>query len=152
MSDSFPRQYARTRGFNLGLPRSFQIAEDGSRVAFLRTPAGDDPHACLWVYDVGTDVEREIYGPGSAEEHLTQAEIDRRERTGERQSGVVSYASDPNLTIASFVVSEDLLVADLVDGGARRLDTPGSAARSDGSSRRLRQRRRPPRDRPRGRR
>ena len=37
MADSFPRQYARTRGFNLGTPRSFSVADDGSRVAFLRT-------------------------------------------------------------------------------------------------------------------
>ena len=26
MTDSFPRQYARTRGFSLGLPRAFRIA------------------------------------------------------------------------------------------------------------------------------
>ena len=95
LSDAFPRQYARTRGFNLGLPRSFQVADDGSRVAFLRTPAGDDPHAALWVYDVADDREREVYRSRSAEERLTQAEIDRRERARERQAGVVTVRGRP---------------------------------------------------------
>ena len=49
MTDSFPRQYARTRGFTLGLPRAFRIADDGSRVTFLRSRAGDDTVAGLWV-------------------------------------------------------------------------------------------------------
>ncbi len=56
--DSFPRQRARTRGFTLGAPRSFRVAEDGSRVAFIRSKAGDDPEGCLWVLDVATGEER----------------------------------------------------------------------------------------------
>ena len=43
MSDSFPRQSARTRRFTLGAPRDFRVADDGSRVAFLRSTSGDDP-------------------------------------------------------------------------------------------------------------
>ena len=42
MTDSFPRQQARTQGFSLGVPRSFQISPDGSRVAFLRSRGGGD--------------------------------------------------------------------------------------------------------------
>ena len=42
-TDSFPRQHARTRRYTLGRPRSITVAEDGSRVAFLRSRAGDDP-------------------------------------------------------------------------------------------------------------
>jgi dipeptidyl-peptidase-4 len=41
--DEFPRQVARTRGFSLGVPRSFTVSADGERVVFLRTGAGDDP-------------------------------------------------------------------------------------------------------------
>ena len=40
MTDSFPRQQARTQGFSLGAPRSFEISPDGSRVAFLRSQGG----------------------------------------------------------------------------------------------------------------
>ena len=39
MTESFPRQQARTRHFTLGLPRSFQISPSGDQVAFLRSRA-----------------------------------------------------------------------------------------------------------------
>ncbi|RPJ58721.1 MAG: hypothetical protein EHM24_28485, partial [Acidobacteria bacterium] len=52
--EEYPRQLARTRGFTLGVPRSFTVAPDGLRVVFLRSWAGDDPVACLWVLDVAT--------------------------------------------------------------------------------------------------
>jgi dipeptidyl-peptidase-4 len=140
MADSFPRQFARTRGFNLGLPRSFAAASDGSRVAFLRTASGDDPAASLWVYDVAEDRERVVFdASGAGEEHITPAERDRRERAGEKQTGVVTFAADPALTIASFVVGERLLVADLVGGAVRELDAAGPAfdPRPDPSGRRV---------------
>ena len=54
MTESFPRQQARTRRFTLGLPRSFQISPDGDRVAFLRSRGGADPVNCLWVLDTAT--------------------------------------------------------------------------------------------------
>ena len=63
VSDSYPRQAARTRTFNLGLPRAFRIADDGSRVVFLRSRPGDDPVAGLWVLDVEEDTEREVFHP-----------------------------------------------------------------------------------------
>jgi dipeptidyl-peptidase 4 len=125
VTESFPRQYARTRGFNLGLPRAFRIADDGSRVAFLRTRAGDDTVAGLWVLDVATGEEREVYHPDRAEEHVTQEELDRRERAREPQSGVTAFDADPGLRRAVFVAAQRLHVADLVDGGVRVLETAG---------------------------
>ena len=43
MTESFPRQQARTQRFTLGLPRSFQISPAGDRVAFLRSRGGFPP-------------------------------------------------------------------------------------------------------------
>ena len=54
MTESFPRQEARTRRFTLGVPRSFRISPDGARVAYLRTKGGNDPVTCLWMLDVGS--------------------------------------------------------------------------------------------------
>ncbi len=125
MSDSYPRQAARTRNFNLGLPRAFAIADDGSRVAFLRSRAGDDPVAGLWVLDVDGGTEREVFHPDGAEEHLSQEEIDRRERAGEKQSGVTSYTTDRDLRSAVFVSGDGLTHVDLVTGATRTLETPG---------------------------
>ena len=126
MTDTFPRQYARTRGFNLGVPRAFTVAAHGERVAFVRSPAGDDPLASLWVYDVGGE-ERLIFDPRGGETTVSDAERDRRERAGERQTGVVTYACDPLLRIATFVVGDRLHVADLVTGDVTDLATAGAA-------------------------
>ena len=125
MTDSFPRQYARTRGFNLGLPRAFRIAGDGSRVAFLRTRSGDDTVAGLWVLDVETGEEREVYHPAATEEHVTQEELDRRERAREPQSGVTLYDTDPGLRLATFAAGGRLHVADLMSEDVRALETAG---------------------------
>ena len=126
---SFPRQQARTRGFTLGRPRSFAIAADGARVAFLRSPAGDDPRTSLWVLDVATGVERLVAEPGallaSEDERLSGAEVRRRERAGESAAGIVAYSADPGLTSAAFELSGALYLADLVSGGARPLPAAG---------------------------
>jgi dipeptidyl-peptidase-4 len=121
--DSFPRQKARTRGFTLGAPRSFRVADDGSRVAFIRSRAGNDPEGCLWVLDLASGEERSIFDPAAAgEEHLTQDERDRRERMREQLTGVTTYDADPGLTIATFVVGGRVYVADLLEGDARPLE------------------------------
>lgn len=128
--EEFPRQSARTRGFRLGLPRSFTVSPDGERVVFLRTRAGDDPVTCLWVHDVQTGDERCVFDPRSlfAEEDeasLTDAERARRERARERSSGVTAYATDRDVLRAVFTVSGRLFLADLVEGSARELSVPG---------------------------
>ena len=61
-ADSFPRQQARTRHFTFGRPRTFTVAEDGSRVAFIRS-SGGRPEGCLWVLDVGIGQERLVFDP-----------------------------------------------------------------------------------------
>ena len=60
---SFPRHRARTRNFTLGRPRSVSVAEDGSRVVFLRSTGSTDPVNALWVYDVPAGVERLVADP-----------------------------------------------------------------------------------------
>jgi dipeptidyl-peptidase 4 len=103
----------------------FQVAEDGSRVAFLRSRAGDDPVAALWVFDVTEGRERLVFDQADAGGELTRAELDRRERAGERLEGVTGYAADRNATVAAFALGGRLMLADLVNGGARELE--GSA-------------------------
>jgi dipeptidyl-peptidase 4 len=142
-ADSFPRQKARTRNFSLGAPRSFEVAPDGRRATFLRSPAGDDPHTALWVYDVAERRERLIVDPldltPGTGEALSVEERARRERARETAEGVVAYATDRDLRIAAFVYSGRLFVADLVAGGARALDAPGPVfdPRPDPSGRRI---------------
>jgi dipeptidyl-peptidase 4 len=128
VTDSFPRQKARTRNFTLGAPRSFKVGQDGSRVVFLRSSSGDDPRTALWVFDVAERRERLIVDPvdlaGGAGEALSAEERARRERARETAEGVVAYATDRDAQLAAFALSGRLFVADLVAGGARALDVP----------------------------
>jgi dipeptidyl-peptidase-4 len=127
--EEFPRQAARTQRFSLGLPRSFEIAPDGSRVAFLRSRAGDDPVTCLWVLDVASGRERVVFDPrqhgAGGEGDLTEAERARRERARERAAGVVQFATDKDVRRAVFVLDGKLMLADLLAGGAQELTTRG---------------------------
>jgi dipeptidyl-peptidase 4 len=126
----FPRQHARTRGFTLGEPRGFTVGADGGRIAFLRSLAGDDPVNRLWVLDLPEKpgegggpapwrrgaAERLVADPlalGGDAEDLPPAERARRERTRERAGGIVAYATDPSLTVATFALGGRLFVADL---------------------------------------
>lgn len=124
---SFPRQHARTRGFSLGLPRTFAVAGDGSRVAFLRSKAGDDPVNALRVFDVEERIERLVFDPAGGEGELSEAERAMRERLREKASGVTAYSTDRNATTAAFVLDGRLHAADLVAGGARELPAAAPA-------------------------
>jgi dipeptidyl-peptidase 4 len=123
---SFPRRHARTQGFTLGRPRGFQVGADGARVAFLRSAAGDDPVNRLWVLEVAGGTERLVADPagllGGGPADLPAEERARRERARERAGGIVAFAADLDLTVASFALGGRLFVADLAGpGGAREL-------------------------------
>lgn len=128
-SDSFPKRHARTQRFTLGAPRSFTVAPDGSRVAFLRAGTGTDRANSLWILDVEEGVERVAAAPGSllggAEEHLSPEERARRERSREGGAGIVGYATDSAVELASFALSGRLFAAGLRAGTTRELSTPG---------------------------
>jgi dipeptidyl-peptidase-4 len=126
---SFPRRFAATRRFTLGRPRSFAVADDGSRVAFLRSTAGDDPVNALWAFDLAQAGERLVADPrvilAGADERLPSAERARRERAREQAEGIVAYAGDDGLRMSAFALGGRLFVADLVEGDARELPALG---------------------------
>ncbi|MFG3159374.1 prolyl oligopeptidase family serine peptidase [Streptomyces sp. NPDC048232] len=128
-SDSFPKRHARTQRFTLGAPRSFTVAPDGSRVAFLRSGTGTDRANSLWVLDVDGGTEHVAADPrallGGAEEALSPEERARRERSREGGAGIVGYATDSAVELASFALSGRLFAAGLRAGTARELSTPG---------------------------
>ena len=148
MTDSFPRQDARTRHFTLGVARAFRVSPDGKTVAYLRTRAGADPVTCLWALDVGSGRERLVADPrtlGADAEDLPPEERARRERVRERASGIVAYATDQAVTVAAFALSGRVYAVPLAveaggDGGPpRRLAThvPALDPRPDPAGRRL---------------
>ena len=130
MSDTFPRQYARTQRLTLGEPRNLTVSPDGERVVFCRTRSGKDAVNCLWVLDTATGEERLVADPrelltGSDEHDLPPEERARRERAREGAAGVVSYATNTDVTVAAFTLAGRLFTAGLLSASARELDVPG---------------------------
>jgi dipeptidyl-peptidase 4 len=121
---SLPRQYARTRGFTLGVPRDFTIAPGGDRIVFLRSRGGADPVTCLWSLDVATGSEQLLADPaaldGGADREMAPEERTRRERRREQAGGITAYATDRAVRKAVFALSGQLWVADL-DAALTRL-------------------------------
>src|SRR5689334_25389477 len=116
MTESFPRQQARTRHFTLGMPRSFQISPSGDQVAFLRSKGGDDPVTCLWVLDVGTGAERLVADPAAlagTAHAATEQEKARRERVREQAAGIVACACDATHSLAAFTLVGQVYVVGL---------------------------------------
>jgi dipeptidyl-peptidase 4 len=129
---SYPRLAARTQRFTLGIPRDFAVAPDGSRVAFLRAPSGTDRATCLWVLDLdsGAPAERLVADPRrllSGAEQLPPEERARRERLREGAAGIVGYATDRAVTVATFALSGELYVVPLHGAASEpvRLDVRG---------------------------
>ena len=151
MTESFPRQEARTRRFTLGLARAFRVSPDGARVAFLRTKGGADPVTCLWVLEVGSGQERLVADPrtlGADEEDLPPQERARRERVREQAGGIVAYATDDAVTMAAFALSGRVYAVSLTSGYGDGADdgpaprelatrTPALDPRPDPAGRRL---------------
>ena len=134
MTESFPRQEARTRRFTLGVARAFRISPDGARVAFLRTQGGSDPVTCLWVLDVGRGPERLVVDPramGGDEQDLPPQERARRERVREQAGGIVAYATDADLTMAVFSWSGRVYGVDLTREDAVPYEVPVPAPALD---------------------
>jgi dipeptidyl-peptidase-4 len=119
VSDTFPRQYARTQRLSLGEPRNFTVSPDGSRVVFARSTSGQDSVNSLWVLDLATGVETQILDPrtvGTDLSQLTAEELRRRERAREGAGGVVTYACDSAVANAVTVLGGYIVHVDLLSG------------------------------------
>src|ERR1700722_12975987 len=119
MTDTFPRQQARTKKFSCGVPRSFQVSPDGARIVFLRSQGGTDPVTCLWVRDLAAAAERLVVDPagigGDTDE--PPEERARRERSREAAGGVVAFATDASCELATFALAGRVYVPALSAGG-----------------------------------
>ncbi|MGH3391669.1 MAG: prolyl oligopeptidase family serine peptidase [Actinomadura sp.] len=114
-AQDFPRQFARTRRFSLGVPRQFTVSADGRRVLFLRTGGGADPVSRLWLYEDGD--ERVLVDPHVPGGDVPAAERIRRERARESSVGVVAYATDAAARTVVHALGGALWVVRTDDGG-----------------------------------
>jgi len=118
MTDTFPRQYARTQRLTLGEPRNIVVSPDGKRVLFLRSPAGNDTVNSLWLCHTERNTEtciadiRALLSGANAENESAQ-ERARRERAREGAAGIVSFSCDSEVHHVAFAVSGRLFVSDM---------------------------------------
>ena len=129
-TDSFPQQYARTQRLTLGEPRNITVSDDGRKVLFLRSNAGDDPVNRLWLLDVDSGHETLVADPHSMlgnndADDLPPEERARRERLREGAGGITSYSTDTNTDRFVCALSGRLFVGDLHDLKVREIDTVG---------------------------
>ena len=123
---TFPRLYARTLRFSMGVPRSFAISPDGTRLTFLRSPSGDDRRNELWAFDTTTGLAKRVVESRGSEE-LSIQERARRERLRESSGGITSYTTDGDHRLAVYTESGEIRVADLVSGKVKSISHPVAA-------------------------
>ncbi len=128
MTESFPRQSAATRNFQLGAPRSFAVSESGDQVLFLRSNSGRDSVNSLWIYDVAKRIETKFADPRvllADDAEVPAAERARRERMRETTSGITSYSTDSSGTKVAFALSGQLFVGEIATAVLKNLDVAG---------------------------
>ena len=119
MSDTFPRQYARTQRLTLGEPRTLTVSPDGRRVVFCRAASGTNPLTSLWVFDVESSRERCVADALQLTDRTAGSDSDferaRRERAREGAAGIVTYSCNDDVTKATFSMAGRLFVVDLTN-------------------------------------
>lgn len=129
MTDTFPRQFARTQRLTLGEPRTISVTKN--HVVFVRSASGSDPVNALWVLDLQTGTERCVADPRTLDDapaNDTPEERARRERAREGAGGIVSYSLDDDGKSAAFVLGGALYVTHLTNGQTTRIILPNSGS------------------------
>ena len=127
--DDYPHQNARTRRFTCGVARTFAVADDGSRVVFLRSAAGDDPVNALWSLDPVSGEERLVADPvvllGDLPGRVPAAESARRERTREAAGGIVAFDGLADLSRVCFALAGRVFITDVDEPRVVELPSSG---------------------------
>ena len=130
MSDSFPRQHARTQRFSLGSPRSYSVTGDGTEVLFLRSTGPEDPINALWAINTLTGTERVIVDPrhlvDDRHSELPAAELARRERARESAGGITTYSLNAHGSLVTFALGGEIVVADVDNGSLTSMTSTGA--------------------------
>lgn len=121
-AESYPRQKARTRTFQLGRPRSFACSPTSARALFIRSSSGSDDRGSLWLLDLDAETVETLLvdaaNLGGSELELPDAERARRERMREVTAGITSFSTDRAMNRALFTVSGIPYLIDIPETGA----------------------------------
>jgi dipeptidyl-peptidase-4 len=125
LDTSFLRQYAETRGFQLGRPVKPKPTPDGKAVLFLRS-LPRVPKLRLYEFDVASGKTRELLTPEmvlkGAEESLTPEEKARRERQRVSVGGFTDFQLSEDGSLILVSLSGKLYVVERANGAVRALN------------------------------
>ena len=129
--ETFPRQYARTRRFTVGAPRSFAIAPDTHRISYLQSSSGSDPINKLWIHDPYSQTSTVLADPRDLKvtgekREISEEEQSRRERAREVGSGIVAFSSSAASSGVAFTLDGTLYTADLESKEIKGFETTSS--------------------------
>lgn len=129
VDDGFLRQYAVTRRFSAGNPRSVSVTPDGEAILFLRSGPRSSVHD-LYEYNVATKTERVLLTAEQilrgAEETLSAEEKARRERMRLSARGIAIYKLSKDGTRILVPLSGRLFVVERGDGAITELKSDGA--------------------------
>ena len=129
--ETFPKQYARTRRFTVGAPRSFAISPNGHSISYLQSSSGSDPSNKLWIHNPQSQTSvlladpQDLKGIGSNHE-ISEDEQSRRERVREVGSGIVAFSSSADSPNVCFTSDGTLYAANLDSREITSFETVGS--------------------------
>lgn len=108
-AETYPRQKARTRSFQLGRPRSFACSPTSPRALFIRSASSSDDQGSLWLLDLAAQVPETLLVDAAnlagSDLDLPDAERARRERMREVAAGITSFSTNRSVSRALFTVS-----------------------------------------------
>ena len=124
MTDSFPRQQARTQRFTLGrAAEHHRRRRTGPGWRSSASAGPEDALTSLWVLDVAVRRRADGGRPRARCSPATPTDLPpeervRRERARESAAGITGYATDAEHRVAAAALAGQLVVADLVAGTA----------------------------------
>lgn len=123
---AFLRQYAQTRGYQLGRPSNPKPTPNGSSVLFLRS-GGNNPKRSLFEFDCKTGETKELLTADAllkgAEEQLSPEEKARRERMRLTAGGFADFIPDESFQRLLLPLSGKLFIYELQSKKIRELKT-----------------------------
>ena len=134
--ETFPKQYARTRRFTVGAPRSFAISPNGHSISYLQSSSGSDPSNKLWIHNPQSQTSvlladpQDLKGIGSNHE-ISEDVQSRRERVREVGSGIVAFGSSAESPNVCFTSDGTLYVANLDSREITSFETNGAATKGE---------------------
>ncbi|MHC5109929.1 MAG: S9 family peptidase [Planctomycetota bacterium] len=118
------REYALTKRYSAGRPRSIKLTPDGSFILYLKSKP-DSSVLDLYAFDTAAGTERMLLTAekilGSEKEELTVEEKARRERMRITSRGIVSYELSRDGSKILVPLSNRLFVVGLEDGGVHEI-------------------------------